>query len=160
MQRYQLSNEVIMMKQIILSLSGDGSSVGKVMGIQGIRDILDEYLGENRDIFRKELVHTGAIYEGCKAMWEKKQNAMADRYLENESFNNDEAAKAFIDVELYFIDLYEVRYGDEFYDEATYNQHIAKCRHVFDNDEYLMHTYTQEQMEDDEADYQEYLADL
>ena len=141
-------------RPILLAAADLRTRVGQVMGIQGIRDLVEEYLGEHRDIFRKEMVHRHAIFEGAMNMWEKKQHAMADRYVADDSSDNFDAL---MEVELHFIDLYEVRHG--YHDECTYNQHISKLKYAVDSDEYLLHTYTQAEMENDEADYQEYLTE-
>ena len=41
---------------------------GKVMAIQGISDMVEEYVGVHRDIFRRELVQSGAIKHGALLM--------------------------------------------------------------------------------------------
>ena len=138
----------------------DVRSLGKVMGIQGIRDLVAEYVGEYRDIFRKEVVASRSIFEGAMTMWEKKHNLLAYRYMADESESN---CHALCDVAMHFIDLYDVRYGDDYdnesgYDQASsqrrYEEHIVNLVRVFDDG-----GLTLEEMQHAEADYEEYMAE-
>lgn len=54
---------------------------GKVFSIKGIQDMVEEYLGVHRDIFRKDLVKTFAILDGAFLMWQKKQHVTAEKYM-------------------------------------------------------------------------------
>lgn len=65
-----------------------GSS-GKAIQIQGISDMIEEFTGENREIFRREMVHNGAIQEGSRLMWIKKQSSTAQRYTSNNATDEE-----------------------------------------------------------------------
>ena len=123
--------------QKALQAAGDiGNHVGKVMVIQGIRDLVEEYLGEYRDIFRKKVVYSRSIFEGAMTMWEKKQHKMCAIYRGNITMENFEMLT---EVDMHFIDLYEVRYGYGDYHEYTYNQHTKNLHYIFDED-YVTHS--------------------
>ena len=55
---------------------------GKVMAIQGICDMVEEYVGVHRDIFRRELVQSGAIKHGALLMLIKTINTTNQQPLE------------------------------------------------------------------------------
>ena len=55
---------------------------GKVMAIQGISDMVEEeYVGVHRDIFRRELVESGAIKRGALLMLIKTINTLNQQPL-------------------------------------------------------------------------------
>jgi hypothetical protein len=83
------------------TLANQPGKPGKALGIQGICDMVEEYLGVNRDIFRRELVKSRAILDGALLMWQKKQNKVAEQYL-----NDEVTYEELTDMDLYYIDLY------------------------------------------------------
>ena len=83
------------------AVANNPGSSGKAFGIQGICDMVEEYLGVNRDIFRRELVKSRAILDGALLMWQKKQNRVAQQYLDDEVTYEE-----LTDMDLYYIDLY------------------------------------------------------
>ena len=118
-------------QQLTSKVTSSPAKFGQVMSIQGIRDLVEEYLGEHRDIFRKNLVHSKAIFEGAMMIWEKKQHSKCAIYMANISMDNFDAM---VEVDMHFIDLYEVRCGDNFYNKYTYNQHVKNLHFVFDDE--------------------------
>jgi hypothetical protein len=82
------------------SLANHAGIPGKALGIRGICDMVEEYLGVNRDIFRRELVKSHAILDGALLMWQKKQNKIAQKYL-NDEIDYEELTN----MDLYYIDL-------------------------------------------------------
>jgi len=97
------------------TLANHPGKPGKALGIQGICDMVEEYLGVNRDIFRRELVKSRAILDGALLMWQKKQNKVAEQYL-----NDEVTYEELTDMDLYYIDLYYL------YPEPTktFDQHV------------------------------------
>lgn len=94
-------------------------AIGKALQIQGISDMVEEFVGMNRDIFRKECVHNRAIVEGARRMWNLKQRVVAYRYLA------DEATFAELsEMDAYFIDLYYVLHNK--YDDTEFHAFIDR----------------------------------
>ena len=76
---------------------------GKAIGIQGICDMVEEYLGVHREIFRRELVKSRAILDGALLMWQKKQNKVAQQYLDDEVTYEEVTEMDFHYVDLYYL---------------------------------------------------------
>jgi len=89
---------------------------GKAMAIQGICDMVEEYLGVYRDIFRREFVKSRAILDGALLMWQKKQKKVAQLYLDDEVTFEDVT-----EMDLHYIDLYYL-YPEPA--KKTLNQHM------------------------------------
>ena len=100
--------------------NGQGKS-GKAIAIQGICDMVEEYLGVNRDIFRRELVKSRAILDGALLMWQKKQKKVAQQYLDDDVSYED-----LTDMDLHYIDLYYL-YPEN---TETLNSHINNMTFV------------------------------
>jgi len=81
---------------------------GKAIAIQGICDTVEEYLGVHRDIFRRELVNNSAILDGALLMWQKKQNKVAQQFL-----NNEVTYEEVTEMDLHYVNLYYL-----------YNEHV------------------------------------
>jgi hypothetical protein len=126
---------------------------GNAMRIQGISDMVEEYLGVNRDIFRREFVKTHAIRDGALLMWQKKQYIVAQQYNENDS---DENYEKLTEVDMYYIDLYDL-YHDK-YSIGTFEQHVNKLTFVQDDNVILqtmvdIDTENEDEYWQDEYDY-------
>jgi hypothetical protein len=125
---------------------------GKAMGIQGIRDMVEEFLGVNRDIFRREFVKTSAIRDGALLMWQKKQRIVAQQYSDDDS---DENYVKLTDVDMYYIiDLYDL-YNDKNRTVCTFEQHINKLVFVQD-DNVILQTVVDIDSAKDEEQWEEY----
>ena len=96
-------------------VNNQGAS-GKAIAIPGICDMVEEYLGVYRDIFRREFVKSRAILDGALLMWQKKQNKVAQQYLDDEITFDDVT-----EMDLHYIDLYYL-YPEPA--EKTLNQHM------------------------------------
>ena len=70
------------MESIILlrAMAQKKGSIGNVMRIQCIRDTIEEYIFQYRDIFCKELVKNNAILYGADSMWLKKEHTIIENY--------------------------------------------------------------------------------
>ena len=95
---------------------------GKAIAIQCICDMVEEYLGVHRDIFRRELVKSRAILDGALLMWQKKQNKVAQQYLDDE-VTYDEVTE----MDLHYVDLYYL-YPEPA--KKTLNQHMNEMTFV------------------------------
>jgi hypothetical protein len=120
------------------TLANQPGKPGKALGIQGICDMVEEYLGVNRDIFRRELVKSRAILDGALLMWQKKQNKVAQQYLDD-NVTYEEVTE----MDLYYIDLYYL------YPEPTktLDEHVNNMAFIEDAN-------AQAQYEADEAAHQ------
>jgi len=96
-------------------VNNQGAS-GKAIAIQGICDMVEEYLGVQRDIFRKAFVKSRAILDGALLMWQKKQQKVAQKYLDDE-VTFDEVTE----MDLHYIDLYYLYPKPA---KKTLNQHM------------------------------------
>lgn len=117
---------------------------GKAIAIQGICDMVEEYLGVHRDIFRRELVKSRAILDGALLMWQKKQNKVAQQYLDDE-VTYDEVTE----MDLHYVDLYYL-YPEPV--KKTFNQHINDMTFVSQYD------IMEEVNEDDQAYWDQQIA--
>ena len=94
---------------------------GKAIAIQGICDMVEEYLGVNRDIFRRELVKNRSILDGALLMWQKKQKKTAQQFLDD-----DVTYEELTNMDLHYIDLYCL-YPEN---RGSWNDHINKMTFV------------------------------
>ena len=136
---------------------------GKAIAIQGICDMVEEYLGVHRDIFRRELVKSRAILDGALLMWQKKQNKVAQQYLDDE-VTYDEVTE----MDLHYVDLYYL-YPEPA--KKTLNQHMNEMTFVnpFELNEEMTEedqvywdeqiALQEEQYAADEAEYNAYLEE-
>lgn len=114
------------------AMSANPDISGNAMQIQGISDMVEEYLGVNRDIFRKEFVKTNAIRDGALRMWQKRQRAVAQQYMADDTESNYEKLT---EVDMYYIDLYDL-YHDKF-NIGSFEKHINNL--LFVQDEFNHH---------------------
>ena len=136
---------------------------GKAIAIQCICDMVEEYLGVHRDIFRRELVKSRAILDGALLMWQKKQNKVAQQYLDDE-VTYDEVTE----MDLHYVDLYYL-YPEPA--KKTLNQHMNEMTFVnpFELNEEMTDeeqaywdqqiALQEEQYAADEAEYNAYLEE-
>ena len=134
---------------------------GKAIAIQGICDMVEEYLGVHRDIFRRELVKSRAILDGALLMWQKKQNKVAQQYLDDEVTYEEVT-----EMDLHYVDLYYL-YPEPA--KKTLNQHMNEMTFVnpFELNEEMTDeeqaywdqqiALQEEQYAADEAEYNAYL---
>lgn len=130
---------------------------GNAMSIQGIRDMVEEFLGVNRDIFRREFVKTHAIRDGALLMWQKRQRMVAQQYSDDDS---DENYERLTEVDMFYIDLYDL-YNDK-YSIGTFEQHINKLLFVQDDNVILQTVVDIDEAKMDEYwndEYDEYMND-
>lgn len=121
---------------------------GKAMAIQGICDMVEEYLGVYRDIFRREFVKSSAILDGALLMWQKKQKKVAQLYLDNEVTFEDVT-----EMDLHYIDLYYL-YPEPA--KKTLNQHMNDM--TFVNPFELNEENNEEMNEGDQAYWDQQIA--
>ena len=120
---------------------------GKAIAIQGICDMVEEYLGVYRDIFRRELVKSRAILDGALLMWQKKQNKIAQQYL-NDAVSYEEVTE----MDLHYIDLYYL-YPKPV--KKTFVQHMNEMTFVIHNDTNLEEV---DMNEDEQAHWDQQIA--
>ena len=97
-------------------------STGKAIAIQGICDMVEEYLGVHRDIFQRELVKNNTILDGALLMWQKKQNKTAIKYIDD-----DVTYENIVEIDLFYISLYYLYPKHEI---KTLNQHMNSMTFV------------------------------
>ena len=121
---------------------------GKAIAIQGICDTVEEYLGVHREIFRRELVNNSAILDGALLMWQRKQNKVAQQFL------NDEVTYEEVnEMDLHYVDLYYL------YPEHTktpLNPHVNEDVNDTQNVDSLPEEFVEtneEIIDDDQAEY-------
>lgn len=134
MDRYTL-------KSLRAIVNNQGAS-GKAIAIQGICDMVEEYLGVYRDIFRREFVKSSAILDGALLMWQKKQKKVAQLYLDDEVTFEDVT-----EMDLHYIDLYYL-YPEPA--KKTLNQHM--------NDMTFVNQYDVDMNEGDQAYWDQQIA--
>lgn len=137
MDRYTLTS----LRAIV---NNQGAS-GKTMAIQGICDMVEEYLGVHREIFRRELVKSHAILDGALLMWQKKQKKVAKQYLDDEVTFEDVT-----EMDLHYIDLYYL-YSEP--SKKTLNQHMNDMTFVnpVENNEEMTEENNEEMTEEEQA---------
>jgi len=95
-----------MNKYTLMALRAVANRPGKaggVLAIQGIRDMVEEYLGVHREIFRRELVKNLAILNGAFLMCQKRLDRLNERYMKNEATYEE-----VYDTDLQFMDMYDL----------------------------------------------------
>jgi hypothetical protein len=121
---------------------------GKAIAIQGICDMVEEYLGVYRDIFRREFVKSRAILDGALLMWQKKQKKVAQLYLDDEVTFEDVT-----EMDLHYIDLYYL-YPEPA--KKTLNQHMNDM--TFVNPFELNEENNEEMTEEEQVYWDEQIA--
>jgi hypothetical protein len=104
---------------------------GRAISIKGICDTIEEYLGVNRDIFRRECIRTRGILDGALLMWQKKERKMSDKYLANEASYED-----MTEIDVYYINLHEL-YLDKKYDTKTIHTFVYEKTLMFDDYDHI-----------------------
>lgn len=103
---------------------------GKAIAIQGICDMVEEYLGVHREIFHKEIVKSNSILDGALLMWQKKQKKVSLQYLYYENASYEDITE----IDTYFIDMYYLYPKTE---KKSLYEHMNKMTYVSDLDEAL-----------------------
>jgi len=85
------------------AVANRSGKAGDVLAIQGIRDMVEEYLGVHREIFSRELVKNLAILNGAFLMCQKRLDRLNERYMKNEATYEE-----VYDTDLQFMDMYDL----------------------------------------------------
>lgn len=112
-------SEYMMIVNALRDASQMSGNTGKALQIQGICDMVEEFAGASRDIFRREMVHNRAIVEGAHRMWTLKQRVTAFRYLEDKATYEELS-----EMDTYFLDLYYVYHAT--YEEDKFHAFIDR----------------------------------
>ena len=70
------------------AVSENRGITGKTLGIQGVCDMVEEFLGVDREKFVKEIVKTNAILDAAITMWHQKERKARNMFY-MESFYTD-----------------------------------------------------------------------
>jgi len=102
------------MESIILlrAMAQNKSSIGNVMRLQGIRDIIQDFIFQYRDIFTKELVKNNAILYGAHSMWLKKQRTIVENYN-----NRNTTLDVVNEIEGYYMEFWDLILKTKTWDE-------------------------------------------
>lgn len=86
-------------------LAQKGDLVSKVFANQGIRDIIEEYIVNYRDMFQKKMIKNYAITDGAFLMWKIKQKKILKQWQE---MDDDDLVlyESLIDIDLYCLGIY------------------------------------------------------
>jgi hypothetical protein len=99
------------------AVANHSGKAGDVLAIQGIRDMVEEYLGVHREIFSRELVKNLAILDGAFLMCQKRRERLNERYMKNQATYED-----VYDTDLQFMEMYDLY-------PITRSQSIPCCHH-------------------------------
>jgi len=83
------------------AMANNQGASGKAIAVQGICDMVEEYLGVHREIFHKEIVKSNSILDGALLMWQKKQKKVAIQY-----FNEFASYEDITEMDTYFVEMY------------------------------------------------------
>ena len=134
---------------------------GKTIGMLGICDTIEEYLGVDREKFVKEIVKTNVILDGAIKMWHKIVNKVNMMHYNANNISYDEM----VTYDSYYMELYDL-YGENgsVYDKQFMKEYVRfkAAMNLSDEDPYQaahydymtnMHTYEQEYDDYNDYDY-------
>lgn len=141
------SNNMI---QALRTVSYNRGITGKTLSIQGVCDMVEEYLGVDREKFVKEIVKTNAILDAAITMWHKKERKTRSMHYTEQVGSYDDL----LHMETFYTDLYDL--CDDGVDKVyklSFQEHVLH-RSIFEmtEEEY------QEMVQADEA-YDEYMKE-
>ena len=86
------------------AVSENRGITGKTLGIQGVCDMVEEFLGVDREKFVKEIVKTNAILDAAITMWHQKERKARNMfYMEHIGSYDD-----LLHMESFYTDLYDL----------------------------------------------------
>ena len=128
---------------------------GKTIGMLGICDMVEEYLGVDREKFVKDIVKTNVILDAAIEMWHKKERKACDmHYIEHIGSYAD-----LMNMDQFYVDLYDL-YNDGVH--KTYKKKFQE--YAFYRSNYTIYNMTEEEdenenlyMQHEEAAYDAYM---
>ena len=129
------------MIQALRTVSENRGITGKTLGIQGVCDMVEEFLGVDREKFVKEIVKTNAILDAAIHMWYKKERNACDMYVRGEiGFHHE-----MMNMDEFYIGMFDLYTdGVDKYDREMYRNYGEKRGDIYNTMEVDMTNYTEE----------------
>ena len=151
------TNSIIM---AVRNLAQNPDITGKTIGIQGICDIVEEFLPVYREKFIQEIVKSNAILDAAVEMWHNKDDKIGDlHYIENTV-----SYEKMREVDVFYFEMYDL-YTDgvnmidrKLFQKFSFRRHMLLAISDPDPDDTMQadqdyDAYMKEQWEDDSRDY-------
>ena len=119
------------------AVSENRGITGKTLGMLGICDMVEEYLGVDREKFVKEIVKTNVILDAAIEMWHKKNRKTSKMHYNDHAVSYDEMNAH----DLYYIEMFDL-YGEGFvkHNNKFIMDYIGyKSVWIDDDDDYMQH---------------------
>ena len=100
------------------AVSDNRGVTGKTFSMLGICDMVEEFLGVDREKFMKEIVKTNVILDGAIKMWHKIDNKVNMMHYISNMVSYDEM----VTYDSYYMDMYDL-YGDK---ESVYDKQFMR----------------------------------